>query len=102
VNKNASGSSIFQNLRAEFFFMGLRKGKAEMISMLNPMMHTTRASNLSPKRNAEPEKAFPGGLYDQKKTNLARDIMPSQIITTANIQRNSRGNLLKSGMLILI
>ena len=66
--------------------------------MAKPMIQTTRASYLKPIIKAEPENALPGGLNDQKITNLEMDITNSKIKTTEKIQRSSLGIRCKNSM----
>lgn len=59
---NTRGNKKFQNDVALLFLNGCKAGIAKSNNIQIPIIPSTRASYLKPKINAEPEKAFPGGL----------------------------------------
>jgi hypothetical protein len=77
---------------------GFKNGKAHNNIITNPMIQTTRASYLKPSINADPEKALPGGLNDQKIIKREMVITASNTNTTEKIHRNSFGTRCKNSM----
>ncbi len=95
---NTAVNTIFQNFFACILLKGFKQGIADKSIMVNPIMHTIRASYLKPRKNAGNEKPLPGGLNLKKMMNRETVITSKKIKTTENIQRKSFGTFCIASM----